>query len=361
VTDIPRQRSIVLPQTGSEEGQECVIDDSGLRSALAQLSERVVLSLARNDREFEELTSEVLQQYWKLEPGYAWSNQTRLATWRDAVKAQFWLSKRAIVGREAAMRVLGLRALAGQSPAGTEDAYDAIYPIYDPALELFPVRERPLELQALQWSVIDGAKKEWLEGQQADSWSDYPTRIGGMSLIGERTYLIRPDWGSPREERFRGVLDADVVAEASEHLSTGRELTYGHYLRGFGQGDEVIVMNDERQLVGPAYRWIAFNARLASSLGWIPADDAPFEWRSPSGELMVKSIFWRDGWIGLRPPHMESLGEGWFVVATPDALSQVLSVIPGARVHLWVERHCYGDTPSHRQWHLTTALGSYAQ
>jgi integrase len=26
---------------------------------------------------------------------------------------------------------------------------------------------------------------------------------------------------------------------------------------------------------------------------------------------MVKSIFWRNGWIGLKPPHLVSLAEGW--------------------------------------------------
>ena len=76
---------------------------------------------------------------------------------------------------------------------------------------------------------------------------------------------------------------------------------------------------------------------------------------------MVRSIFWRDGWIGLRPPHMESLGEGWFVVATGVALSRVLSSFPGARTHLWVERDSNGDTPIHRQWHLTAPLSSYVQ
>jgi hypothetical protein len=361
VTNIPPQPLIVLPQTGPEEGQEYVIDDSGLRSTLTQLSGRIALSLARNDRELEELTSEVLQQYWKVEPSYAWSNETRLAAWRDAVKAQFWLSKRATVGREAAMRVLGLRALAGRSPAGTESVYDALYPIYDPALELFPAAERTAELQALRWSVMDEGKKEWLAGQQADAWSNYPTKIGDLSLIGERTYFIRPDWGSPRERRVRGILDTDAVSESSETLATERELTYEGYLRGFGQGDELIVVNSERQLVGPAYRWIAFNARIARSFGWAPAAGAPFEWRSPSGELMVRSIFWRDGWIGLRPPHMESLGEGWFVVATGVALSRVLSSFPGARTHLWVERDSNGDTPIHRQWHLTAPLSSYVQ
>jgi hypothetical protein len=46
------------------------------------------------------------------------------------VRARFWLRSRAIIGREAAMRALGIRALSGRAPHGAEEVYDALYPIY---------------------------------------------------------------------------------------------------------------------------------------------------------------------------------------------------------------------------------------
>jgi len=39
---------------------------------------------------------------------------------------------------------------------------------------------------------------------------------------------------------------------------------------------------------------------------------------------MVKSVMWRDGWIGLEPPHMESLGEGWLVLSTTTAIKAII-------------------------------------
>jgi hypothetical protein len=87
--------------------------------------------------------------------------------------------------------------------------------------------------------------------------------------------------------------DAD---EERDRVSSHRELTYELYLEGFGQDDEqIIVANNERQLVGPAYRWMAFNARVARYLGWTPTGTNPFEWRNPAGQLIVKSVCWRDG------------------------------------------------------------------
>lgn len=194
---------------------------------------------------------------------------------------------------------------AGHAPTGTEEAYDALYPIYDSRLELVDAIERPVELRALDWSILsDQERKPWPAGGGGDNWSSYPSAIGGLQLIGERTCLIRPEWESPREERRRRILARLTdPAQARESLSTFRDVTYEMYLEGIGQEDEqLIIVNDERQLVSPAYRWIAFNARIARSLGWVPVQACPFEWRSSTGALMAKSVFWRTAGLGLNRP-----------------------------------------------------------
>lgn len=88
-------------------------------------------------------------------------------------------------------------------------------------------------------------------------------------------------------------------------VAASHDLTYSAYLEGAGQtADQLVIWNSERQLVGPAYRWIALNGGFAKGLGWVPSPSRPFEWLNESGSLMVKSIFWRDGWIGLEPPAL---------------------------------------------------------
>jgi hypothetical protein len=355
ITDSPFQASVVLPDSdAAEDCHEQLIGRS--HGVISQLASRVIRVLSSSENEALEVRSELLRQYWKIENDYMWADGNRLSLWMKRLRARFWLSTRAIVGREAAMRVLGIRALCGRAPTGTETSYDLIYPIYDPRIELMKPNERPIELRAMEWSFSDGARENWLAGENADDWACYPSMIGGLHVIGERTYLIRPDWEWPREERYRGILATlSDTEQERDSVSSFRELTYEPYLEGVGQEDEqLLVANNERQLVGPAYRWIAFNATIARRLGWV--DTNPFEWRTPAGDLMVKSVYWRDGWIGLEPPHMEPLGEGWFVVATPAAIAAIVKAYPESHLHLWVERHSNGRAPYQQSWHLVSAV-----
>jgi len=141
-----------------------------------------------------------------------------------------------------------------------------------------------------------------------------------------------------------------------DRLASHFELTNESYVAGIGQDqDQLLIWNCERQLVGPAYRWIAINSNFAKSLGWSPSK-RPFEWLDETGQLMVKSVMWRDGWVGLEPPNMESLGEGCLVLATTSAIKAIIQKRPDAHMHLWVQRHSHGKEPYQASWHLTSPI-----
>jgi hypothetical protein len=322
-----------------------------------QLHRIIFARLERAGLDADELRSEFYRLFREIEKDYSWADENRLKCWIRLVLAKFWLNPRAIVGREAAMRVLGRRSLSGQAPSGAEQSYDFLYPIYDPELELRQPVERPVELRAMDWNLWDDRKKAWLRGEHADSWSDYPESVDGFHIIGERTWLIRPNWEWPREERHRGlVIGPCDSGQTRECLGTSHDLTFEGYLRGEGQGDEqLIVLNSERQLIGPA-RWAAINCAFARRLGWRPSDDEPFEWVDFSGNLMVKSVYWRDGWIWLEPPRFESLGEGWLVLSTEQGIRSIREVSNKLEIHLWVERHSYGEKPYESKWHLSKGI-----
>jgi len=256
------------------------------------------------------------------------------------------------------MRVLGRRSLSGEAPSGAEHAYDYLYPIYDPELELCQAVERPFELRVMDWDLWSDHGKVWLRGENADSWSNYPESVDGLNIIGERNWFIRPDWEWPREERHRGlVIGPRDPGQTRECLETSHELTFDRYLRGEGQEDEqLIVLNSECQLVGPAYRWAALNSSFAQRLGWRPSDNEAFAWIDSSGNLMVKSVYWKDGWIWLEPPRFESLGEGWLVLATQQGIRSIRAASNNIELHLWVERHCHGEKPYEGKWHLSKSI-----
>jgi len=256
------------------------------------------------------------------------------------------------------MRVFGRRALSGQGPLSAEAAYGHLYPIYDPHLEMCQPTERPAELAAMEWRIMGNEGQSWLDGANANNWNHYPESIQGLQVIGEKTWFIRPEWEWPREERYRGVVRGpfDTAAER-QILESTRELTYEAYLKGLAQNDEqLIVVNEEQQLVGPAYRWVAINSGFARSLGWHPSDEAPFCWKDASGFTTVKSVYWKDGWIWLEPPRFESLGEGWLVLATTEAVEAIRGLAPKAELHLRVDRHSHGSRPYHGNWHLWKSL-----
>ena len=115
-------------------------------------------------------------------------------------------------------------------------------------------------------------------------------------------------------------------------MKTAFPLTYDVYLNGRGQGDtQLVVLNNENQLVGPAYRWAAINSNLARALGWRPSAKTPFQWLGPTGDVVVESTYWKDGWRWIAPPRVDSLGEGWFVSASAAALRQSVASHPKRR------------------------------
>jgi hypothetical protein len=322
------------------------------------LHQALIQPLERAGIDERELRSEFEHIYHVLEREYPWTDDDRLKRWMRLLLARLWLNPRAIIGREAAMQVFGRRSLSGDVPPGAEDAYDYFYPIYDSRLELAQATARPQELRAMDWRITGGEGNAWLRGENADKWSSYPSSIDGFSIIGERTWLIRPEWEWPREERHRGLI-VGPAPEASERriVESAHELTYETYMEGRGQDHhQLVVLNSERQLVGPAYRWAAINANFARALGWHLSEDVPFHWLDSADNVMVKSTYWKDGWIWLEPPRFESLGEGWYVSAAPDAIDAIRLLAPRTDVHLWIERHSHGERPYEGRWHLSRPL-----
>lgn len=322
------------------------------------IHQRLIQPLIRAGQDDNELLSEFKSVYWALEEKYPWANYGRLKHWMMALLVGIWPRCRVITGREAAMCVYGRRSLFGQIPLGAEVAYDSFYPIYDPKLEVHQPTERPPGFRAMEWRSTANDREAWRQGAGGGEWDHYPKSVDGLSLIGERTWFVRPEWEWPREKRYRGLIEKSIVEANERALKSAFALTYELYLDGQGQDDkQFIVLNDEWQLVGPAYRWAAINSNIARTLGWHPSTDVPFQWLDNGGNIMVESTYWKDGWIWIEPPRFQSLGEGWFVSASPAAIDAIRRLAPGIEIHLWVERQSpYGDQPYQGKWHLSRPI-----
>ena len=348
-------RPVILMPNYSSRSEEAEMMIGGETAIAWDSHEALIRPLLAYGLDVEELRSEFEGIYWKLKNEYPWTDDGRLQHWAKQFGTNFYLIPTEVIGREAAMRVFGRRSLSGQVAAGAEVAYDKFYPIYDPIVEVQQPAPRPVELEGMARHLMDGGEKAWRQGAGASKWDHYPSAIRERSIIGERTFLVRPDWEWPREERCRGLV-ADVAEESDEGvLKSVRELTYKTYLDGWGQeGDALIIMNRRIQLVGRRYRWAAINANVARALGWHPSPNVPFQWLDTTGAVMVESTFWRDGWIRISPPRNECFGEGWVVSASDAAVEAIRRFAPEAKIHLWVERHC--QTQLEGKWHLSRPL-----
>ena len=356
VTTAPAQPVILLPIYPSTL-READMVLGGETTIAWQYQQALIQPLLTHGLDVDELRSEFEGVYRALESEYPWADDIRLQRWMSLLLVRSWLKPHAIIGREAAMRVFGRRSLSGQIPLGAEVAYDKFSPIYDPQLDVLQPTTRPTELQAMEWRFRADDEEAWRQGSDASDWSHYPDSVRGLSLIGERTWFVRPEWEWPREERYRGLLAESPNKADKWALHSACGLTYEVYLSGQGQEDkQFIVLNSENQLVGPAYRWAAINSNLAKALGWNPSTNVPFQWLDTAGDVMVESTYWKDGWIWIEPPRFESLGEGWFVSASTAAIEAIRRFAPEPEIHLWVERHSYGDRPYEDHWHLSRPL-----
>ena len=356
VTTVSAQPVILLP-SGPGTRYEAGTVLGGDTTTAWKLHQELIRPLLRAGLDSNELRSEFERVYWVLQEKYPWANDKRLERWMSLLFTNFWLNPQVIIGREAAMQVCGRRSLSGQVPTGAEVFYDSFYPIYDPRLEFHQPIERPPELQAMEWHFDTKDEDAWRQGAGAGEWGHYPDSVKGLVLIGERTRFVRPEWEWPHEERYRGLFAESPNGENEQDLKSAFGLTYEAYLDGRGQDDkQFIVLNEEDHLVGPAYRWAAINSNFARDLGWHPSTDVPFQWLDTAGNVMVESTYWKDGWIGIKPPRFESLGEGWLVSASPAAIEAIRRLAPETEVHLWVERQSHGNRPYQGKWHLSRPL-----
>jgi hypothetical protein len=88
-----------------------------------------------------------------------------------------------------------------------------------------------------------------------------------------------------------------------------------------------LVYNQAFRFDTPGSGWLALNPVLGRELGWsCAAGDGLFRWRAASGEIVVETIGWADGFVHLPPPHFEEeVGIGWIVRIREDALGKLVA------------------------------------
>jgi hypothetical protein len=108
--------------------------------------------------------------------------------------------------------------------------------------------------------------------------------------------------------------------------------------------DLLVIRNNAYTCDIAGAKWIALNPSIARWLGWQPRADLPLAWVDGAGRMMVETIGRTDGAMQHNPPSLDDeVGEGWLVVASPEAYEAIMSQCPALKRIVRVERCFTGE------------------
>lgn len=171
--------------------------------------------------------------------------------------------------------------------------------------------------------------------------------------LAEETCLRWLEWEEAEETRTGVLLPTTLPPsdfEASRDPLSEACIDTGHLLaRDYDNLDAdpsfPIVLRNGFKFETPGRRFLALNPTVGRSLGWSLASQGLFRWENASGELMVESLWWQDGWMGHKAPApKDEVGEGWLVRASIVAWEQLRAYYPILVGHLLVRRRANDQT-----------------
>jgi len=153
-------------------------------------------------------------------------------------------------------------------------------------------------------------------------------------VVGELSRFKAWDWSVPTEFRFSMACHPDwpctnELREAFDFFPNKPIWNASEYpsLHRADLFPALIVYAHSRQVAVGNTEWLAFNPAFATSLGWSPSEKGLFRWVDSEEKVMVESIWWQDGPMNRQPPRSnEVTGEGWLVVASPEAQISILQL-----------------------------------
>lgn len=206
---------------------------------------------------------------------------------------------------------------------------------YDPKLTMVEPIQKPREIPPLDEFSFRKDRKKWVlnakDALQRTFWNPGEDLV----VIAEKTTLTKQGkWEFPTETRYSQLELVNVVDLFSEpsfedFFSSTRMSTVSSYpaAKRNPSGSPLAMLNEPRSIDSPGVDWLAFNPRIAQEMSWSLATDGRFKWVDANGCTMVESIWWANGLPKLHSvgSASEETSEGWFIVATQEALITLMN------------------------------------
>ena len=245
----------------------------------------------------------------------------------------------------ALLEVIGELIKAGRISDLPLKHFKELFHPYDPAfLAVNPVRrsEDIVPIPDVGDRTIE--LKNWIA--KAPEYYMPENQVGGFTILGGESKFRSLSRGVPFEQRSTAcflekendLLFGQIVGSCVKDYSNF-DLRNGHNC--------MVVRNSSFKTETGMIMWLAFNPSIAQELKWNLKTDGWFHWIDESGDTMTKSIWWKDGLIQWHDTHLGGeaveVAEGWRVLITPKALSQIKGRFNNLIRINRILRNCYDD------------------
>lgn len=225
---------------------------------------------------------------------------------------------------------------AGRIPHQRLGLLDAIFKRSDELLLALEPTIRPecIAIPKARDRDIPHNHEEWL-GDVEQAISQFVEGIEtGEEIIGELTTWAWLDWDIPTEIRmstichpewYRGV---DIKSPSALFPSMMHWSASDYPEISVTDEPSLVIYGTGSYIDHGGLEWLALNPSIGFSLGWSLSPEGLFRWIDEKGEIMIESIYWKDGPISRQPPKMDDIcSNGWLVVASHEAIDKIREVI----------------------------------
>jgi|GEM_PF-2227637 len=226
---------------------------------------------------------------------------------------------------------------------------------------------RPNAVVPLKNFEMFSKKEEWI-AEHAVALENLTTSLDtGYLVVGELSRFKAWDWSVPTEQRFSMTCHPDwsypdQLSSAYDFFPHQSFWTAKDYpnLSSSDQLPTLIVYGNPLQVAIGSTEWLAFNPAVAMRLGWALSDEGLFRWVDREGKTMVESIWWQDGPMGRQPPRInEVTGEGWLVVASPEAQISILHHFSPINIMRAIKRSFNEESQNFDDYSIDTRIWSH--
>ena len=257
--------------------------------------------------------------------------------------------RRGAIAREAMRRVAGDLVDAQRVHPGNIDMLLQLLTAQDPQLALVNPVQRPTTIKPLGgFNEYRSNAREWVLSD-SPSFDNHLRKLADKIVLGEATRLKALDWSTAAETRISVLADRELTALDPEHpFERVFDVLQKLYVTASplkpDPANLIVVRNQWLGSDTDGTNWIALNPTVANRLGWSLAPDGLFRWLNASGEIMVETVWWKDGSIERGPYERDTeVGDGFLVLASATAADEILALLQNPTRFFLVQRSCIAD------------------